>query len=85
MASYHAAFAADGDLVEYPMLAFPLAAEMTGDRARIEAGRLIRPNAPGLGIVLTPEIEVAYPFDDSAVYSCMLQDWGPPPDESWYG
>ena len=31
MASYHAAFAADGDLVEYPMLDFPLGAEMIGD------------------------------------------------------
>ena len=82
-ASYHAAFAASGDLVEYPMLAFPLGAEMMGDRARIERGRLLRPTAPGLGIALTPEIEAAYPFDETAVYSCMLTDWGPPPDDYW--
>lgn len=83
MASYHAAFAGGGELVEYPMLAFPLGAEMMGDRARIEGGRLLRPTAPGLGIELTPEMEARYPFDETAVYSCMLHDWGPPPDETW--
>jgi len=83
MASYHAAFAGGGELVEYPMLAFPLGAEMMGDRARIENGRLLRPTAPGIGVRLTPEMEAAYPFDERAVYSCMLTDWGPPPDEYW--
>lgn len=83
MASYHAAFAAGGDLVEYPMLAFPLGAEMMGVQGRIEVGRLIKPTAPGLGVTLTPEMEARYPFDDSAVYSCVLRDWGPPPDEYW--
>jgi L-alanine-DL-glutamate epimerase-like enolase superfamily enzyme len=83
MASYHAAFVAGGDLVEYPMLDFPLAADMMGDQGRIEAGRLIRPTAPGLGLVLTPQIEQRYPFDETAVYSCMLHDWGPPPDDDW--
>jgi L-alanine-DL-glutamate epimerase-like enolase superfamily enzyme len=83
MASYHAAFAAGGRLVEYPMLAFPLGAEMMGDQARIVDGRLMRPAAPGLGVTLSPEMERRYPFDDTAVYSCMLLDWGPPPDEYW--
>lgn len=83
MASYHAAFAGGGDLVEYPMLAFPLGAEMIGDQGRVEEGRLIRPVAPGLGVTLTPEIEAKYPFDESAVYSCMLNDSGSPPDETW--
>ena len=83
MASYHAAFAAGGELVEYPMLAFPLGAEMIGDRGRIADGRLQRPTAPGLGVTLTPEMEARYPFDETAVYSCMLHDWGPPPDETW--
>ncbi|MCP4386027.1 MAG: mandelate racemase/muconate lactonizing enzyme family protein [Hyphomicrobiales bacterium] len=83
MASYHAAFAAGGDLVEYPMLDFRLGAEMIGDQGRIEQGRLVRPTAPGLGLTLTPEIESRYPFDETAVYSCMLQEYGPPPDESW--
>jgi L-alanine-DL-glutamate epimerase-like enolase superfamily enzyme len=83
MASYHAAFAAGGKLVEFPMLAFPLSTEMIGDQGRIEAGRLMRPTAPGLGLTLTPEMEARYSFDPSAVYCCVLHNWGPPPDEYW--
>ena len=83
MASYHAAFAADGDLVEYPMLDFPLGAEMIGDQGQIVSGRLIRPTTPGIGVTLTPEKEARYPFDPAAVYSCALIDFGPPPDEYW--
>ncbi len=83
MASYHAAFAAGGTLVEYPMLDFPLGAEMIGDQGRIVDGMLLRPTAPGLGLTLTPEMEARYPFDPSAIYSCVLFDWGPPPDTYW--
>jgi len=83
MASYHAAFAAGGTLVEFPMLAFPLGVEMIGDQGRIIDGRLLRPTAPGLGLTLTPEREARYPFDESAVYCCVLNDWGPPPDDYW--
>ena len=83
MASYHAAFAAGGELVEYPMLDFPLAADMAGPNARIVDGRLQRPDAAGLGIALSPEMERKYPFDEKAVYSCALFDWGPPPDAYW--
>ena len=83
MASYHAAFAAGGDLVEYPMLDFPLGAEMIGDQGQIVDGRLLRPTAPGIGVTLTPEMEARYAFDPSAVYSCALIDFGPPPDEYW--
>ena len=83
MASYHAAFAAGGELVEYPMLDFPLGREMMADQGKIVEGRLLKPTAPGLGVMLTAEMEASYPFDESAVYSCMLQDWGPPPDNYW--
>ena len=83
MASYHAAFAAAGDLVEYPMLDFPLGAEMMGDQGRIVDGRLLRPDAPGIGVTLSEAMEACYPFDETAVYSCMLHDWGPPPDSYW--
>jgi len=69
--------------VEFPMLAFPLGTEMIGDQGRIEGGRLLRPTAPGLGLILTPEMEARYAFDPSAVYSCVLHDWGPPPDQYW--
>jgi L-alanine-DL-glutamate epimerase-like enolase superfamily enzyme len=83
MASYHAAFAAGGKLVEYPMLDFPLGTEMIGDQGRIVEGQLLRPTAPGLGLTLTPEMEARYPFDETAVYSCALIDFGPPPDSYW--
>lgn len=83
MASYQAAFACGGQLVEYPMLDFPLGREMMGDQGRIESGRLIRPDAPGIGVTLTSEMEARYPYDPSAVYSCMLHDWGPPSDSYW--
>jgi L-alanine-DL-glutamate epimerase-like enolase superfamily enzyme len=83
MASYHAAFAAGGKLAEYPMLDFPLGAEMIGDQGRIENGMLLRPTAPGLGLTLTPDMEARYPFDETAVYSCALIDFGPPPDSYW--
>ena len=83
MASYHAAFAAGGKLVEYPMLAFPLGGEMIGDQGKIVDGELLRPTASGLGLTLTPEMEARYPFDETAVYSCALIDFGPPPDIYW--
>lgn len=83
MASYHAAFAAGGDLVEWPMLDFPLAAEMIADQGRIANGKLLKPTAPGLGLTLSPEMEARYPFDPAAVYSCALIDYGPPPDTYW--
>jgi len=83
MASYHAAFSAGGKLVEFPMLYFPLAEEMIGDQGKIVDGRLLKPTAPGLGLTLTSEMEARYPFDETAVYSCVLNDWGPPPDDYW--
>ena len=83
LASYHAAFAANSDLVEYPMLEFPLGAEMIGNQGRIVDGHLMRPTAPGIGVTLTADMESRYPFDPLAVYSCALIDFGPPPDEYW--
>ncbi len=83
MASYHAAFAGGGTLVEFPMLSFPLGEEMMGDQGQIIDGRLMLPTASGLGLTLTPEMEARYPFDRSAVYSCVLNDWGPPSDDYW--
>ena len=83
MASYHAAFAGGGRLVEYPMLDFPLAREMIGDEGQIRDGQLLRSTAAGLGLTLTPEMEARYPFDETAVYSCALLDYGPPPDSYW--
>ncbi|WP_127561309.1 hypothetical protein [Nioella ostreopsis] len=53
------------------------------DQGRIVEGQLLRPTAPGLGLTLTPEMEARYPFDETAVYSCALIDFGPPPDSYW--
>ena len=83
MASYHAAFAGGGELVEFPMLDFPLGTEMLGDQAMICSGRLNRPTAAGLGVTLTPDMEARYRFDESAIYCCILSDWGPPADKTW--
>jgi hypothetical protein len=65
------------------MLDFPLGAEMMGDQGRIVDGRLLRPTAPGIGVTLSPAMEARYPFDETAVYSCALIDFGPPPDDYW--
>ena len=62
---------------------FPLGAEMMGDQGRIVGRQPHRPTAPGLGLTLTPEMEARYPFDETAVYSCALIDFGPPPDSYW--
>ena len=52
--SYHAAFAAGGKLVEFPMLDFPLGREMMADQGRIVDGNgWSDPTAPGLGLTLT--------------------------------
>ena len=83
MASYHAAFAGHGKLVEYPMLPFQLGDEMLADSLKISQGQLQRPDGPGLGVTLTAEIEDRYPFDETAVYSCKPLDRGKPPETYW--
>jgi L-alanine-DL-glutamate epimerase-like enolase superfamily enzyme len=83
MANYHAAFAGGGKLVEYPMLAFPLGAEMIGKQGVITDGQLLRPTAPGLGLTLTKDMEARYRFDETAVYSCALAETDAYPDSYW--
>ena len=83
MASYHAAFAGGGNLVEYPMLAFPLGDEILGESLSIKNGLLKRPDGPGLGVNLTEDIEMRYPFDESAVYSCKTLEWIKSPESYW--
>ena len=74
MANYHIAFAAGGNLAEFPMLDFPLGDEMADGQCKISGGRLSLPAAPGIGVGITPEMEARYPFDESAVYCCKVQD-----------
>ena len=83
MANYHAAFAAGGKLVEFPMLTFPLGKDMAEGQCSIIGGMLSPPTAPGIGVRLTPGMEAAYPFDESAVYSCKIQEFQRNHDDYW--
>ncbi len=83
MANYHAAFAGPGQLVEYPMLAFPLREAMLAEPLRIEGGQLHPPSAPGVGMALSPETEAQYAFDESAVYDCRGVNFETPPEDYW--
>ncbi len=83
MANYHAAFAAGGKLVEFPMLTFPLGRDMAEGQCSITGGMLSPPTAPGIGVRLTPGMEAAYPFDESAVYSCKIQEFQRNHDYYW--
>ena len=69
MANYHAALAAGGMLAEVPMLDYPLRERMYAEPLGIEAGKLLLPRTPGLGVVLTPEMEAEFAFNPRAVYS----------------
>ena len=67
MQNVHAAFACPNTLiVEIPPAAGPLHTELWGDSLRLEAGRVLRPDAPGLGVELTDATRAAYPFRPGA-------------------
>ncbi len=67
MQNLHAAFACDNALVvEIPPAAGPLHTELWGDSLRMRDGRVLRPDAPGLGVQLTPATRDAYPFRPGA-------------------
>lgn len=63
MANYHAAFAIGNcRWLEYPSQPNPLIEGLMGEPLRIRDGLVLPPTAPGLGLVLTPEIEAAFPY-----------------------
>ena len=67
MQNVHAAFAVDNVVsVEIPPAAGPLHTELWGDSLRLEGGRVIRPDSPGLGVELTEATRAAYPFRPGA-------------------
>lgn len=70
MANYHVAFANGADLVEYPMPHYPIRQALMTHPLEIRNGCLQKPTAIGLGVNLTPEIEVQFPFRPDAVYDC---------------
>ena len=85
MANYHAAFAGNGPLVEWPMKRFPLREAMLAEPLRFEGGRLLAPQAPGLGVRLSEEIEREYAFRPDAVYRCLRapQSADASPADAW--
>lgn len=63
MQNVHAAFAAPNTLiVELPPDPGPLHTEIWGSSLRLRDGRLLPPEAPGLGVTLTEDVEQRYPF-----------------------
>ena len=82
MANYHAAFAGGALLAEYPMPPFALRDALFAEPLRIKGGRLYPPQAPGIGIRLTPEIETQFRFREDAVYSCLPPKPGTVSDDS---
>jgi L-alanine-DL-glutamate epimerase-like enolase superfamily enzyme len=63
MENIHAAFASQGmAILEIPPLAGPLHTEVWSDGLRFEGGRILPPQAPGLGVTLTEKTKNKYPF-----------------------
>ena len=73
MANYHAAFAGGGQLAEWPMKPYPLREALITQPLSIESGNLCAPTAPGLGVHLDKEVEQRYPFQENAVYACLVE------------
>lgn len=61
-ANVHAAFATGSRMIEWAMPPNPLREELLAAPWRIADGRLQKPTAPGLGIVLTDEVMSRYPY-----------------------
>lgn len=71
MANYHAAFAGDATLAEYPMPAFALRDALFAEPLTISGGKLSLPTQPGIGVRLSADIQRQFAFNEKAVYSCL--------------
>lgn len=83
MANYHAAFAGGGRLAEWPMPRFELRDALLAAPLCVRDGALAAPQAAGLGVRLTPEIERAYAFRPEAVYHCLARPDGLGDEAVW--
>ena len=83
MANYHAALAGGGELAEWPLTRYALREAMCD--WNVGHGRLTVPDAPGLGLALTPEIEREFAFREAAVYACLADRRRLPEDRIWAG
>lgn len=72
LANYHAALAGGGEMVEWPIPAYPLREALFAAPIEVVEGHLSLPDAAGLGARLTPEIEACYPFREEALYNCHV-------------
>lgn len=63
MGNLHTAFAANGiDLFEWCTLPNPLREALIVELPDLKDGRVLPPTAPGLGVALSKEVEIRYPF-----------------------
>lgn len=72
LANYHAALAAGGEMVEWPLPAYALRDALFAEPLGIRGGCIELPDGPGLGAALTPEVERAFRFREEAVYHCLV-------------
>lgn len=82
MANFQVALAGGGTMVEWPLPSYELRDTLTAGPWMINEGKLSLPDAPGLGIELTEEIEQAYPFREDATYNCRV-DFSRLPQVEW--
>lgn len=75
MANYHAGFATPNCAwLEYPLHGSPLVTELMVEPLRVIDGHVLPPTAPGLGVVLTPELEARYPYRPGHHYHMIAED-----------
>ncbi|HVW93191.1 MAG TPA: enolase C-terminal domain-like protein, partial [Devosia sp.] len=72
LANYHAALAAGGEMVEWPLPKYALRDALFAEPMAVRNGKIVLSDRPGLGARLTPEIEAAYPFRPEATYRCLV-------------
>jgi L-alanine-DL-glutamate epimerase-like enolase superfamily enzyme len=69
MGNYHAAFGCRNcTILELSNVPNPLRDELLVEPLRLQDGKLAAPTAPGLGVMLPPDLEERYPYRPGSVY-----------------
>ncbi|MCC2629191.1 MAG: enolase superfamily enzyme related to L-alanine-DL-glutamate epimerase, partial [Thermomicrobiales bacterium] len=72
MGNYHAAFASRNcTILELSNVPNPLRDELLVEPLRLHDGKLAAPTAPGLGVVLAPDLEERYPYRPGSAYRIL--------------
>jgi L-alanine-DL-glutamate epimerase-like enolase superfamily enzyme len=72
MGNYHAAFASRNcTILELSNVPNPLRDELLVEPLRLRDGKLAAPTAPGLGVVLPPDLEERYPYRPGSAYRIL--------------